>query len=83
MIDGQRNTSIPIYILHDDEPELTESLHVTLLSDSIQGGAHLDEITSCYVNILENDHPYGLIGKLFLLIFIFYIKTACHESIYD
>ena len=72
MEEGETTTALPLYINDDQMPELEESFVVSLLRDSVTGGATLGEFFSCRVNILQSDHPYGIIGKLIISLKIFF-----------
>ena len=64
--DGARQASIPMTIIGDAEPELDESLLVTLTRVELvtpsteEGGPILGAISQATVVILENDDPRGV-----------------------
>ena len=64
MLENQSNVALQIYIIPDSIPEFDELFSIELLSTTIFGGATMGSLTICRVVILENDYPYGLIGKI-------------------
>lgn len=61
LVEKQRVAVVPVDIIHDMTPEFDESFQIKLTS--VAGGAELGSPLECTVTILENDYPYGLIGK--------------------
>ena len=61
IVEKQRVAAVPVDIIHDMTPEFDESFQIKLTS--VAGGAELGSPLECTVTILENDYPYGLIGK--------------------
>ena len=64
MMENQAIVALPITIIPDTIPEFDETFTVELLGDRIYGGATLGVVFKCEVVVLENDYPYGLIGKM-------------------
>ncbi|XP_045890437.1 adhesion G-protein coupled receptor V1 [Micropterus dolomieu] len=58
--DGQRETTIAITILDDEQVETLETFRVNLLR--VIGGARLGEVTSVTISIPPNDSPLGQFG---------------------
>ncbi|XP_051279685.1 adhesion G-protein coupled receptor V1 isoform X2 [Dicentrarchus labrax] len=58
--DGQREATIAITILDDEQVETSETFSVKLLR--VIGGARLGEVTSVTVSIAPNDSPLGQFG---------------------
>lgn len=67
MRENQSLVSLPIFILQDSVPEFDETFSIELLPNKIFGGATIGVRSKCEVVILENDYPYGKIGKLVLI----------------
>lgn len=61
LVQKQRVAVVPVDIIHDMTPEFDESFQIKLTN--VTGGAKLGSPLECTVTILENDYPYGLIGK--------------------
>lgn len=61
--DGQTTASVSISIINDQDPEFNESFIVRLLSNGPDGNVLVGSPAQCTVTILENDYPYGLIGR--------------------
>ncbi|KAJ3604248.1 hypothetical protein NHX12_028989, partial [Muraenolepis orangiensis] len=60
LMDGQRDATIDITIIDDDEGEAEETFTVSLLR--VIGGARLGEVTSVTATIPANDSPLGRFG---------------------
>lgn len=59
---GSRNTTIPLSIVDDSEPEFVETLTVSILS--VGNGASLGFASSTTVEIERSDDPNGAIGTM-------------------
>ena len=66
LADKQTSATVPVSIVDDSLPEFNETFTVMLDGSSVQGGAVIGSPSSCVVTIMENDYPYGLIGKHFM-----------------
>ncbi|XP_022110249.1 G-protein coupled receptor 98-like isoform X2 [Acanthaster planci] len=61
LAEGQRSQSILININSDGIPEEAEQYHVSLLSNSVTGGASLGAITEGLLTIQDSDDAYGVV----------------------
>ena len=52
---------VPISIINDQDPEFNETFVVRVVSHD--GGVIFGSPLQCEVTIVENDYPYGLIGR--------------------
>ncbi|XP_038076858.1 adhesion G-protein coupled receptor V1-like isoform X2 [Patiria miniata] len=59
--EGQRSQSIPINIIDDPVPEEAEQFIISLLPDSVTGGASVGAVTEGLLTIQDSDDAYGVI----------------------
>ena len=62
LLSGERKKDIPIDIIDDITPELSETFTVRLLNQ-IGGGAVLGDVIESVITINASDNPHGNFGK--------------------
>ena len=63
LLSGERKKDIPIDIIDDITPELSETFRVRLLNQ-IGGGAVLGDVIESVITINASDNPHGNFGEL-------------------